>query len=80
MRTTIRLDDDLLEKAKRHALETKRTLTDLIRDALVSTIERERGRTSPRVVRLKTFRGQGLHEGVDLDDSAALLDRMERRT
>lgn len=80
MRTTIRLDDDLLDKAKRHALETKRTLTDLIRDALVSTIERERGRASPREVRLKTFRGQGLHEGVDLDDSAALLDRMERRT
>jgi hypothetical protein len=28
-------------------------------------------------VRLRTFRGRGLQPGVDLDDSAGLLDRME---
>ncbi|KAB2851009.1 MAG: ribbon-helix-helix protein, CopG family [Hyphomicrobiaceae bacterium] len=78
MRTTIRLDDDLLEEAKRHALETKRTLTDLIRDALVATLERERSRSSPRRVKLKTFKGKGLHEGVNLDSTADLLDRMDR--
>jgi hypothetical protein len=29
-------------------------------------------------VRLRTFRGQGLRPGVDLDDTASLLDVMDR--
>ena len=78
MRTTIRLDDDLLDQAKRHALETRRTLTDLIRDALVATLERERSQASPRRVKLKTFKGKGLHEGVDLNSTADLLERVQR--
>lgn len=78
MRTTVRLDDDLLDDAKRHALETKRTLTELIRDALVATLERERAKASPRRVKLKTFKGKGLHEGIDLNNTADLLERMER--
>ena len=78
MRTTIRLDDDLLDAARRHALDTKRTLTDLIRDALVATLERERSQVSPRRVKLKTFKGKGLIEGIALDSTADLLERMER--
>jgi Arc/MetJ family transcription regulator len=34
MRTTIRLDDQLLAEAKRYASESGRTLTGLIEDAL----------------------------------------------
>jgi Bacterial antitoxin of type II TA system, VapB len=42
MRTTIRLDDDLLREARRHAAATGRTLNALIGDALRDTLGRGR--------------------------------------
>jgi hypothetical protein len=77
MRTTVRLDENLLGDAKRHALETGRTLTDLIRDSLVATLERERGAASPRRIRLITVGGDGVFPGVDLNSSASILDHMD---
>ncbi len=77
MRTTIRLDDDLMLAAKQHGVATQRTLTRLIHDALLALLERERGRMSPRKVRLPVFRGDGVFEGIDINNSAALVDRME---
>lgn len=79
MRTTVRLDDELLIEARRHATGTRRTLTQLIRDSLVSLLERERGVQSPRRVDLPVFHGDGVYEGVDIDNSASLLDHMQRR-
>lgn len=78
MRTTIRLDDELLTKAKRAALERGTTLTAVIEDALRRALTPS---TEPRRddVVLPTFRGNGLQPGVDLDDSASLLDLMEDR-
>lgn len=77
MRTTVRIEDELLVEAKRHAAETRRTLTQLIRDALIAQLERERGRASPRKVQLPVFLGDGLQEGVDVNKTASILDRME---
>ncbi len=78
MRTTIRLPDDLLREAKRLAAETDRTLTSLIEDALRSAIRGRPQNGEPIVpVRLTTFGRKGTLPGVDLDDSAALLDHME---
>ncbi|PYO29478.1 MAG: DUF2191 domain-containing protein [Candidatus Rokuibacteriota bacterium] len=79
MRTTIRLDDDLLRQTKALAAQTGRTLTAVIEDALRETIARSRsrrGRSRARVA-LPTFKGSGLRPGVDLDDSAGLLEIME---
>jgi len=78
MRTTVRLDDELLAAAKRLAVETGRTLTAVIEDALRRELGRrdEAGGARPE---LPTFRGRGLQPGVDLDDTAALLDLMEER-
>ena len=77
MRTTIRLDDDLLRAAKRHAVETGRTLTAVIEDALRQALAR-RDRSPRRRVKLPVSRSEGkLLPGVDLDDSAGLLDLME---
>lgn len=76
-RTTIRLDDDLLAEAKALAARTGRTLTSVIEDALrqaVATARRVRAMKPPE---LPTFKGNGLQPGVDLDDSAGLLDIME---
>jgi hypothetical protein len=77
MRTTIDIPDDLLAKAKRVAAESKRPLRAVIEDALREALSR-RPRASRGVpVRLPTFQGGGLQPGVDLDDTAALLDVME---
>jgi len=81
MRTTIRLDDELLREAKRRAAESGRTLGDVIEDALREALLRHRPDEPRSRVSLPTFGGggRGLMPGVDLDDSAALLDLMERR-
>lgn len=77
MRTTVRLDDRLLADAKKYAAETGRTLTSVLEDALRETLARRSVRAKGRSVRLKTVKGDGVRPGVDLDDSAALLDLME---
>ena len=79
MRTTVRLDDQLLQQVKALALETGTTLTAVIEDSLRQTLERRKdpGRSIP--VWIPTFGGNGPRPGVDLDNSAALLDLMEDR-
>jgi hypothetical protein len=77
MRTTIRLDDDLLREAKRKALEHGCTLTELIEDSLRERLARKAGVDGTEPVRLHTVGEGGLQPGVDLDDSAALLERMD---
>jgi hypothetical protein len=78
MRTTIRLDDELLTRAKQAALERGTTLTAVIEDALRRALMPSTESRRDDVV-LPTFRGNGLQPGVDLDDSASLLDLMEDR-
>jgi hypothetical protein len=77
MRTTVRLNDDLLREAKVCAAARGITLTRLIEDALREALARRRaGAARPRL-RLRTFKGLGLQPGVNLDRNAALLDLME---
>lgn len=79
MRTTIRIEDHLLGQAKKLAAATGRTLTQVIEDALREVLARRRATPRRGAVRLPTVAGQGVQPGVDLDDSAALLDLMDRR-
>lgn len=70
MRTTVNIDDNLLEQARRVALTTRRSLGDVVDDALrllLSAPTPERG-----TVDLPTYGGSGLLPGVDLEDKAAL--------
>jgi Arc/MetJ family transcription regulator len=76
VRTTVRLDDELLTAAKRRAAETGRTLTAVIEDALRRALARPLERARPARP-LPTFTGNGPRGGVDLDDSAALLELMD---
>lgn len=80
MRTTVRLDDALLERARREAARRGVTLTSLIEQGLenVLTSPMRRGKSS-RVSLPVCGAGGGTLPGVDLDDSSALLDRMEGR-
>jgi hypothetical protein len=79
MRTTVRLHEPLLEEAKKYAAETGRTLTAVIEDALREKLARRKHTVKRSRVRLPTFSGGKLQPGVDLDDTSALLDLMERR-
>lgn len=80
MRTTIRLDDKLLEMAKKYALEHGKTFTDVVEDALREKImERSPAKKRSRV-KLKTVKGKGVNAGIDLDDSASILDLMDDLT
>jgi hypothetical protein len=78
MRTTIRLDEHLLAEARQRAARSGRTLTAVIEEALRESFSRREERRELRQVELPAW-GQGwVRPGVDLDDSASLLDLMER--
>lgn len=77
-RTTVRLDEPLLADAKKLAAETGRTLTAVLQDALREVLARRQHAKPGGRVKFTTFQGKGLYPGVDLDNSAALLDRMDR--
>jgi len=76
MRTTVRLDDHLLAEAKRHAAESGKTLTSVLEQALRESLARRSVQANAKPMRLKTVKGGGVRAGVDLDDSASLLDLM----
>ncbi len=77
MRTTIRIDDGLFAQVRQLAASSGRTLTEVIDDALREMLAR-RARVGRRAVELPTSCAGGrLLPGVDLDDSAGLLDLME---
>jgi Ribbon-helix-helix protein, copG family len=77
MRTTIRLDEHLLAKAKAHATRSGRTLTALIEDALRQELQRRPASAERSHVKFVTFKGTGVQPGVDLEDSASLMDAMD---
>jgi hypothetical protein len=78
MRTTIDIDDDLISRAKKVAARTNRPLRAVIEDALRESLSRDQpGRQAVRVRLPVSSKRGGLREGVDLDNSAELLDLME---
>ncbi len=78
MRTTIRLDEQLFETVKQYALSNNKTFTAVVEDALREKMMRRATSSNRPRVKLKTVRGEGVRAGIDLDDSASLLDSMER--
>ncbi|MFP4088652.1 MAG: type II toxin-antitoxin system VapB family antitoxin [Desulfobacteraceae bacterium] len=77
MRTTVRIEDRLLNEAKKVALSSNMTLSGLVENALREMLSRRQNNTEKPKIELITFKGRGLKHGVDLDDSAALLDLMQ---
>jgi hypothetical protein len=79
MRTTVRLDDALLDRARREAARRGMTLTALIEQGLLLAMRQplkapDKGRVSLPECRA----GGGVVSGVSIDDTASLLDRMEQ--
>ena len=79
MRTTITIGDDLLRQARQAALKRSCTLSTIVEEALRKALAPSLPPSSSRPTRLVTFRGRGLRPGLDLDDSAGLLDTMDGR-
>lgn len=78
MRTTVTIADDLLALVKQRAAVTHRTLSAVIEDAVRAVLMAEDDRTENEPVVLPTAPGAP-RSGVDLDDTAALLDLMDER-
>jgi hypothetical protein len=76
MRTTVRLDDELLAAAKQRAATDHTTLTSLIEDSLRRTLALRPVTSSERLT-VRPFGDAATLPGVGLDDSAALRDVMD---
>jgi hypothetical protein len=80
MRTTVRLDDQLLKEAKRVASAEGKTLTALLDESLRERIARTDSMPIQKGDPLPTFAGDGLVEGPGpetLMDNARLADLMD---
>lgn len=79
MRTTVSIDDALLQQAKVEAARRGRSLSDLVGDGLRLLLHRPVEARPP--IDLPVFGGSGLLPGVDLEDKeglSALLDEPPR--
>jgi hypothetical protein len=76
VRTTVRLDDDLLAAAKQRAAADHTTLTSLIEDSLRSTLA-PRPPAGDESFTVRPLGDAATQPGVDLDDSGALRDLMD---
>lgn len=76
MRTTVRLDDELLAAAKQRAAADHTTLTSLIEDSLRRTLA-VRPVASRKRLKVRPFGDATTLQGVDIDDSVALREAMD---
>lgn len=79
MRTTLIIDDHLMQRVKLRALQSGQTLTRTIEAALRAAVE-DQPRNQPAFrLRWRPVRGRVL-PGVDIADRDLLYERMEGRT
>jgi hypothetical protein len=76
MRTTVRLNDDLLAAAKQRAAAEHTTLTALIEDSLRRTLLSRPAKGTKRL-EIRPFGDAELLPGANLEDSAGLRDLMD---
>lgn len=78
MRTTLNIDDQLLNLAKHRAIEQSIPLSEIIENALRQFFSKKLPEEGD-AVRLTTSAGSGVKPGIDLDNSRSLLDIMDDR-
>jgi predicted transcriptional regulator len=76
MRTTIRIKDDLLKRAKKRAAEEGRTLTSLIEDALALAVAKPKATRRGRVELPVSKASGGVLPGIDVNRSSDLEEAM----
>ena len=78
MRTTLNLEDEIMRRAKKRAIETGTTLTEVVEEALRAAVSGQAPRAGRFTLRWKPVTGRTL-PGVDLADRDSLYREMERR-
>jgi hypothetical protein len=78
VRTTIKIDDTLLAEAKSRAADSGRTLNMVGEDTLRESLAHRAVADHTARPTLPVFAGARLVPGVDLEESDALLEQMER--
>jgi hypothetical protein len=76
MRTTIRIKDDLLKRAKKRATDEGRTLTSLVEDGLALILAKPKARRGKRIKLPVSKATGGVLPGVDLNRSSDLEEVM----
>lgn len=77
MKITINLHRELIQRATKASLDSGKTLSEFIEDALRDALAGRRNRKPGREFKVITSGRGGLLPGVNLDDSSALQDIME---
>jgi len=78
MRTTIRIRDDLLKRAKKRAAAEGRTLTSLIEDALALVVAKPKAKRRGHVELPVSRASGGVLPGIDLNRSSDLEEAMNQ--
>lgn len=78
-KTTLRIDEHLLAEAKRFALDSGKTLTQVVEESIRERLNRRSPDAARSPFLSPTDGDGGLRAGVDLDDSASLADLMDGR-
>lgn len=78
MRTTITIDDHLLDEVRQVAAARRQSVSQVIEESVRESLLR-RVPESREPFELRTFHAGGYRVGVDLDDNAAMLELMDER-
>jgi hypothetical protein len=73
-RTTVRLPEELLNRARRKAAAEGRTLTALIEEGLRSVVADKKPKPKPRGMLPVSSATGGFYPGVDISDNASLQE------
>jgi hypothetical protein len=77
MKIAVYLTKDLIHHAETATAERNTTLSSFIGDAIRMALDRRRRARSGRKFKVITYGKGGVHSGVNLDDTSALLDIMD---
>ena len=77
MKIAIYLTKDLIQDAQKAAVEQNTTLSAFVGDAIRLALDRRRRTRSGRKFKITTYGEGGVHPGVDLSNTSALLDIMD---
>ena len=78
MRTTLNIDDDLINRVKEMAARTGRTITAVVEDALAKEVAGDAAGRVSFTLRWTPVEGVAA-PGVDLSDRDAIYEKMEHR-
>ena len=77
MRTTVRINDDLLHRAKKRAVDEERSLTSLIEDGLALILAKPKTIRRERIELPVSKASGGVLPGIDLNRSSDLEEVMD---